>query len=135
MRKYIRHNSGIPINIIHEDNQYKFVLLNVSLGGIACKGNRKLDVHTEVQVHIPPLRPEYTASGRVVWCNEIQDSSGYECYEIGIEHCGEKNMSQLRMVEQISNIEHYRSEVKNTEGRTLTGEEAAREWVSIYASD
>lgn len=135
MRKFIRHSSGIPVDITIEKNQYKFVLLNVSMGGIACKGSREFAVSTEVQVHIPHLRPEYTASGRVVWCKKIQDPAEGELYEVGIENSGEKDKSRLRMVEQISHIEHYRNEVKISEERLLTGEEAAREWISKYAGD
>ena len=135
MRNHNRHNAGIPIDIVHENKKYKFVLLNVSMGGVACKGEKQLDIHTEVQLHIPQLRPDYTVQGRIVWCKQVRELGDIDLYELGIEHCGEKNKAQLKMVEQISNIEHYRNEVKITEGRILTGEEAAREWVSIYSSD
>lgn len=135
MRNHIRHNAGIPIDIVHENNKYKFILLNVSMGGIACKGDKQFEVQTEVQIHIPQLKPDYTTRGKIVWCKKAQDLSNNGLYELGIEHCGEKDKAQLRMVEQISNIEHYRIEVKTTEGRVLTGDEAAREWISIYSSD
>lgn len=135
MRKFIRHNSGIPVDITHEKNQYKFMLLNVSMGGMACKGSREFAVSTDVQVCIPLLRPEYTASGRVVWCKKIPDSTQGEMYEVGIENYGEKDKARLRMVEQVSHIEHYRNEVKISEERLLTGEEAAREWVSKYSGE
>jgi len=42
---------------------------------------------------------------------------------------------RLRMIEQICQIEHYRKEVKLVEGRDLSAEEAASEWISRYASD
>lgn len=135
MRNHIRHSGGIPIDIIHNNNKYNFILLNVSMGGIACKGDNQFKIHTEVQLHIPQLKPEYTTRGKVVWCKKVQDLTEIDLYELGIEHCGEKDKAQLKMVEQISNIEHYRNEVKLAEGRILTGEEAAREWVSIYFSE
>jgi hypothetical protein len=37
------------------------------------------------------------------------------------------------MVEQICYIEHYRKEVRATQGRVLTAEEAAREWIERNA--
>jgi len=135
MRKHIRHNTGIPLTVVHENNQYEFVLLNVSMGGIACKGGKQFAVHTEIQLHIPPLRPDYKAPGRIIWCKKVQDLSEHDCYELGIEHCGKKDKARLRMVEQISHIEHYRIDIKITEGRILTGEEAALEWVSKYSGD
>lgn len=135
MRNHIRHNAGVPLEIIHNNNRYEFILLNVSMGGIACKGDKKFEVHTEVQIHIPQIRPAYMAPGRIVWCKNMQELPEHGLFELGIEHCGAKDQAQLRMVEQISNIEHYRNEIKITEGRTLTGEEAAREWISLYYGD
>jgi hypothetical protein len=39
------------------------------------------------------------------------------------------------MVEQVCHIEHYRKEVMVCEGRQLTSEDAAKEWVAKYASN
>jgi hypothetical protein len=38
------------------------------------------------------------------------------------------------MVEQICCIEHYREEILLNEGRELSCEEAATEWISTYAA-
>jgi hypothetical protein len=38
------------------------------------------------------------------------------------------------MIEQICHIESYRRDVAQQEGRQLTTEEAAVEWISRYAS-
>jgi hypothetical protein len=38
------------------------------------------------------------------------------------------------MVEQVCHIENYKKEVYQTEGRLLTAEEAAVEWIHKYAS-
>jgi hypothetical protein len=38
------------------------------------------------------------------------------------------------MVEQLLHIESYRREIEQQEGRPLTTEEAAREWIGRYAS-
>ena len=130
MREYIRHHAGIPIFIIHDDSEYSFQLLNVSLGGLACKGEHSFEVNTKLNLRIPFLQPEYKAAGRVAWCKNADG-----LYEIGIEHVGEKDKERLVMVEQISHIEHYRNEVMLTEDRDLSGEEAAREWQEKHGSD
>ncbi len=39
------------------------------------------------------------------------------------------------MIEQVCYIEQYRKEVLKKEGRKLSGEEAAMEWVEKYAKD
>ena len=129
MREHIRHHAGVPIYIVHNGSEYCFHLMNVSLGGLACKGEEVFTVDSEVTIRIPYLQPEYKAPGRIAWCKKADDF-----YELGIEHTGEKDKSRLIMVEQISHIEHYRNEVMITEGRNLTGEEAAKEWNSIHGS-
>ena len=51
---------------------------------------------------------------------------------MGIEHLGPKDKARLDMVEQVSHIEHYRADIKAAEGRELTGEQAAREWIAKH---
>jgi len=41
----------------------------------------------------------------------------------------------VRMIEQICYIEHYRKEVLLNEGRRITSEQAALEWIEKYAQD
>jgi hypothetical protein len=43
-------------------------------------------------------------------------------------------MLRARMVEQVCYIENYKKVVYQTEGRLLTAEEAAMEWICKYAS-
>ena len=130
MREYIRHNAGIPVFILHDESEFQFHLLNVSLGGLACKGEQEFAINAVVSVRIPNLVYEYQADGRIAWCKKVKD-----LYEIGIEHTGEKDKARLLMVEQISHIEHYRNEAKMSEGRDLTGEEAAKEWQIKHGND
>jgi hypothetical protein len=40
-----------------------------------------------------------------------------------------------RMVEQVCHIEDYRQSVSRIEGRQLSAEEAATEWIDRYARD
>ena len=42
---------------------------------------------------------------------------------------------RARMVEQVCHIEHYKAEVREKEGRAISGEEAAQEWIRKYAKD
>jgi hypothetical protein len=39
------------------------------------------------------------------------------------------------MVEQICFIEHYKNEMLETQGRKLTSEQAAAEWIENYGAD
>jgi hypothetical protein len=39
------------------------------------------------------------------------------------------------MVQQVCSIENYRKEVETREGRTLTNQEAAAEWIKKHAGN
>jgi hypothetical protein len=41
---------------------------------------------------------------------------------------------RARMVEQVCSIERYRREVRRREGRVLSGQEAAEEWIREHAA-
>jgi len=131
MRRYVRYHAGIPVEIVESKTETSLDyprLHNVSLGGIECECEKHFPVDTLVQVHIDILRPPFTVEGRVVWCKKVDSYSIF-----GIQFFGEMDTARLRVVEQISHIEHYRKEIREQEGRTLTGEEAAKEWIELYA--
>ena len=46
---------------------------------------------------------------------------------------GADNTTNIKMIEQISQIENFRREVEQRDGRKLNSEQAAREWASKYA--
>ena len=105
-------------------------LSNVSLGGLSFQSQQALDTNQKVRVSIPLLGGEGSLAGAVVWCEPSKNG-----YEIGLEFESSEEISRLRMIEQICHIEHYRNEVKLTEGRELSADEAAKEWISRYAVD
>lgn len=104
-------------------------LHNISLGGLAFHSAKALPVGQQVKVCFPVLDPEHHLSGNVVW-NKKVDSG----FEIGIEFEDPQQLYRLRMIEQICHIEHYRTQVLEHEGRDLSSEEAAKEWIEHYAT-
>ena len=66
---------------------------------------------------------------RVAWCRKDN-----EHYEIGIEFLDRDEATSARIVEQVCHIEHYKQEVRESEGRDLSSEEAAREWIKRFAA-
>lgn len=130
MRSFIRHPSNIPIDfqleeLVVEGNEY---LKNVSIGGLAFNSKSKLDIGSVIRIKIPLVQPVFQALGRVTWCRPEDDH-----FEVGIEFLDENDTFRARMVEQICHIEDYKQEVLRKEGRKLSGEEAASEWIQRYA--
>ena len=105
-------------------------LTNVSLGGLSFISRQPFKVGQSASVCIPLLQQDNKLQGTVVWCEK-----SHLGYEIGVEFEGSRDIFRLRMIEQICHIEHYRKEIKLAEGRDLSSEQAAKEWISQYADD
>ena len=131
MRQFIRHPADIPIQVRRESHAAPGEprTRNVSLGGLAFGSGLRLEPGTIVEVEIPFVLPGFKTTARVVWCTPRDGA-----YELGVEFLDAEDAFRARMVEQVCHIEEYRREVERNEGRALTVEEAAREWIAKYAS-
>ncbi len=112
------------------DESIDQTITNVGLGGLAFVSQKPLEVLQRVRVCIPLLQQDNYLIGNVVWCEKSGKS-----YEIGIEFEKSRDAFRIRMIEQICHIEHYRKQVARLEGRELSAQEAAGEWISKYAGD
>lgn len=136
MRSYIRHPSDIPIQIDVASEKKPVsapanaqLLSNISHGGLAFNAAKPIDTGTVIKLKIDYVQPSFEAEGLVTHCDREA-----EHYVIGIEFISKDILFVARMVEQVCHIEHYKQEVAANEGRILTGEEAAREWIELYAA-
>lgn len=132
MRNFIRHPSTIPLDfhleeVVQGGTDY---LKNVSRGGLSFYSKIPLEPGATIQLKIPLVKPIFEALGRVTWCH--QDGNRFE---VGVQFLDQEDMFRARMVEQICHIEEYKRKVLEEEGRSLTGEEAAKEWIAKYAID
>lgn len=138
MRKYIRHPSSVPIEVIinnldgklsdHQDQLQKDTLNNISEGGLSFHSDIKIDIGVTIKIRITLVQPAFETTGRVTWCTEVGKH-----YDIGIEILDKDQAYRTRMVEQVCHIEHYKKDVLESEGRYLSGKEAAYEWIEKYA--
>ena len=134
MREFIRHPSSIPVQLIKQDGISSLglnTLNNVSFGGVSCLCTEAVEKNSSVKMMIQCVDPSFEIDGRAVWCKPRNNM-----YEIGVEFIVSKDkMFLLRMIEQVCHIEHYRNERAHNEGRELTSEEAAREWIKKHADN
>jgi hypothetical protein len=131
MRSYIRHPSDIPIEYQADSNEPmcgKERLNNIGNGGLSFTSENALHEGTVVTIRINYVSPQFEVRGRVAWCHRENDH-----FIIGVSFMEEADLFRFRMVEQICHIEHYKSKVQAEEGRSLTGEQAAREWIKKFA--
>lgn len=132
MRQYVRHPSNIPIDYQIEDNHDSGtrLLQNISHGGLCLSAPDYIEPGKIIHIRIDIQKPYFEAAGTVVWCR-----SGDSGYEIGIRFDDADTEFSVRMVEQICHIEQYRRDAFVNEGRTLSSEQAAEEWISGHAKD
>lgn len=132
MRAFIRHPSDVPIEVISTNRVTHALqrLKNISIGGLCYQSEVCLEVGLMVTVVISVVKPPFTATGRVVWCQ--QHNTGFD---VGIQFIDARDLHRVRLVEQACHIEHYKAKVFEQENRVLSGEAAVLEWMSKYESD
>lgn len=131
MRHFMRHPADIPIEVSAGDLSARGPChtSNLGLGGLAFHSAREIDPGSIVALCIPVVRPAFSTNARVVWCR-----TGESGYELGVEFLDPEDAFRARMVEQVCHIEEYRHAVQRDEGRLITAEEAAMEWIEKHAA-
>ena len=128
-RRFIRHTADVPIEVrsVSRDAAVR-PGVNVSEGGLSFISDEDVPLGSTVEIRIPAVHPPFEATGRVVW--RRAEVAGF-C--IGVEFLDENSAFRARMVEQVCAIEEYRRQVFRDEGRRISRDEAAREWIGRFA--
>ncbi len=130
MRRYIRHPTNIPIELLADGKSGgEPRLKDVGPGGLCVRTGSPVLPGSRVRVRIPVQRPPFEAEGVVAWCRGIAQG-----FEVGVRFSGDAVAFALRMVEQICHIEQYRADMRRHQGRVLSSEQAAEEWIGRHAS-
>ena len=128
-REFIRHTVGVPLEIRPlQGAELRGETSNVSFGGLAFTAEQCPDTGEIVELRIPTVDPPFEARARVAWCRCEEGR-----YLVGVEFLDSGDAFQARMVQQVCSIERYRQEIEEAEGRALTPQEAAGEWIQRYA--
>lgn len=132
VRRFIRHPSDIPISFkVEKQSHSGQPLRDVSCGGLCFNSDCALQRGESVHIEIPLGDiPGFEADAVVTWCQLEGDH-----FAVGVQFENDSTAFSVRMVEQICHIEDYRTKVRLAEGRDLSSEEAAREWIDKYAED
>ncbi|KFX70733.1 hypothetical protein TMS3_0101955 [Pseudomonas taeanensis MS-3] len=132
MRLFIRHPTDVPIEIqdAPEHGYVRQATQDIGFGGLAFISTKAFEPECLIALRIPCLRPAFeVAMARVTWCH-----SSNSHFAIGVEFLDSAEAFRVRMIEQICHIESYQREVEQREGRHLSAEQAAEEWISRHAS-
>jgi hypothetical protein len=129
-REYIRHTVNVPLEVkmvpgapaTHNRG------VNISYGGLAFSVAKCLEIDDVIELRIPTVDPPFEAKARVAWCRPDGDA-----FLVGVEFLDSDDAFQSRMVQQVCSIENYKHDVAAKEGRILSSQEAAAEWISKFA--
>lgn len=130
MRHFIRHPTDIPINCTLQDNYYcvRNALVDVSAGGLSFVTDHYIPTGETIHVNIYVQDPSFETDCEVKWCKRVDSY-----YHVGVKFKSSDEAFSFRMVEQVCHIEHYKRKVKADEGREISSEQAAKEWIEKYA--
>lgn len=124
-RQFIRH----PVNLPIEASQLAAEAYCLGTGGLAFRCDHTAEPGTFLHVRIPSVTPEFEIDAKVVWCRCIDGN-----VELGVEFMNPNDAFRVRMVEQVCHIENYRQEIFTVQGREMTFEEAAMEWIGKFSA-
>lgn len=129
-RQFLRHPADVPIHVTDVPRSRQSRVTNVSHGGIAFTCDRAHPVGSEIEVGVPDVDPDFRVRAVVAWCRRTRSG-----HRIGARFLDPDAAYQSRMVEQLAAIESYRRRLAREQGRVLSGEEAAREWIGRYGGN
>lgn len=129
-RRFIRHPSRMPIACVVQGDAVprRDRLLNVGQGGLCFVSAVPLEAGLAIRLTIPLLGRQFELDGVVAWCRALAPA-----YEVGVRFPAVQDRFCARMVEQLCYIEDYRQQVAREEGRQLSSEQAAQEWIERFA--
>ena len=126
-----RISSGLSIRLRPERKHgaHPRTIQNVSLGGIACYSDEPVATGDRVAVEMLVGGQQLLLQGIVVWCR-----AGGGRFELGVRFDEGPADTRERMCRDLAEIEQYRHEVLLLEGRQLSSDAAALEWMSGRAA-
>jgi len=139
VRSFIRHPIDVPVSLSFPEvfpcceegvGSLLSQVRDISMGGISLRIHQFLPPHSIIKVAIHLVKPNFETFAQVVWC--VPKDGGFE---LGLQFMHYQDEFAARMIEQVCHIEHYRKQVLHQEGRRLSAEAAAEEWISQYAGN
>ncbi len=128
-RDFLRHTINVPLEVhrVGETATTREQSVNVSFGGLAFLSETCPQTGEVLRLRIPTVDPPFEGQARVAWC---RPESGR--FLVGVQFMDSTIAFQSRMVQQVCSIENYRNEIEEREGRSLTTQEAAAEWIEKF---
>ena len=127
VRRHLRLVTDLPAElslgeVVASESVY---LNNISEGGLSFNSMVALAPGTAIGIRIPIAHPILSTVGRVAWCKSARLH-----HVVGVEFTDADPRFRTTMVRVVRSINEYRARILQQEGRALTGQEAAIEWMA-----
>ena len=132
-RKYLRHNMDAPLSCAVRAQGVEEVLglLDISDGGACFSSKTKYSKGQAVEMRFPVFKDSPVIPGTVAWTRTEKDAP--DAHRFGIKFADETDKTMLRLVEMICHIMTFRAMQEHLTGKTMSADDAAREWLKTYA--
>jgi hypothetical protein len=132
-RQFLRHPMDVPLRCVIRTQADEITggVRDISDGGAAFFASKKFRKGLAVELSFPVFKDGPAISGKIVWSMADKDSPGSHIN--GVKFADNRDKKMLRLVEQICHIMSYRVMQEHLTGKTMSADEAAREWLGKYA--
>jgi hypothetical protein len=129
LQGFIRHPEDIPLafQLAERDSPWPLQLNSLHDGGMVFSTGTPVAIGVGIDMDISLHGETLKLHGCVTHCFELEGH-----YEVGVQFHATTDHYTMRMVEQACHIEHY-YRICRQEGRQLTLEDAAYEWINRFA--
>lgn len=124
---YIHHPDEFAIELNLREHNQDNTSVQPALK-LICHSPQHFSSGAAVSIQLPDACEDMEVHGVVDWCTDNQEG-----YELGIKFSNRDAMMRIRMLEQICYIKRYRDSVLTYEGRDLSDQDAALEWIAKYS--
>lgn len=130
--EFIRHPADIPLEYFFSDPPVSLPedINAVCSGGVSFHAEHYIEPLQWLRLHIPIHEEHFEIEAQVRSCQVNEDGG----FTVGVLFANSANAFSARMMEQVCHIEHYKREVLRDQGRQLSVDEAAAEWIEKYAN-
>jgi hypothetical protein len=136
-RQFIRHPSEIPLEYCITEQPTKCnmdFITNISRGGVSFHSHEYIAPEKWLHLYIPVDENYFEADAQVRWCKKLcNHTSSNDDYDVGVSFSNMNEAFSARMIEQVCYIEEYKKRMSEKEGRKISSDQAAAEWIEKYA--
>ena len=132
-RQFLRHPLDAPLRCVVsvESEEETCGIRDISDGGAAFFAVKKYRKTQSVEMTFPVFKNCPVLRGKIIWSMPDKDAPGSHIN--GIKFADNRDKAMLRLIEQICHIMSYRVMQEHLTGKTMSADDAAREWINKYS--